>query len=274
MTVPADAQIRHRAKALAGLIPAALEKPPEAVATAITAFENCEAAKPPAAPAPGARVSRAILDAADKAAHRAAVEKITLDVGSVAQARAEEQADKDSLTILRAVKISAAVAVCATVDEHAGELIAALKKRHEEIMREFALLAKGLPDGVNDAVALEAGEPVRSKYLSARDTHGEAMQLRECLALLDDIPLRDRGGPDNLERALWNVRDAPELYDKPKLWHGSGFADYLAYARDGAEFWLPLLAEVQKRAAEMRQARRLADNARLPERPPRMPAFR
>jgi hypothetical protein len=255
-------------------IPAAIKEPPEAVAAAITALGKCESARLESLPASGARVQRAILESADRIAHRAATEKLTLDTRPIEAARNAEQTDRDATVLLKAVKTAAVVRVCNAVDEHAGQLLAALGARHGELMREFALLAKDLPPGVNDTMALKAGEPMRSKYLSARDTHAEAMQLREAVKLVDNPPLRSRDSPGDLERALWNVRDAPELFSNPRRWHGGSFDDFVGYVHNGgAQFWLPTFAEVQERAAELREEHR-RDTSRLPDRPSGVPTFR
>jgi hypothetical protein len=246
-----------RAGQLATALPAARITLPAEVQAALKAHAAAVAMTLPAPPRPGALASAATAQAAASAVQAAAkTGTITLDPAPVAAARLAETEARDRAELARAVLDAATAKVCAAADRHAQALTTSIQARHAETVRDLATLAAQLPPGVNDDLALETGDPLRERYLRARDLTSELSSLSALLLIIwpDD---RFTGSPGDLERAVSYLRDAPaahRLYEYIRTYPEPGSLEFWLrllreHGPDAA--WCPRLPEAQARAAEL-----------------------
>ena len=251
------------ATALPALIGGAL--PPE-VRAALRAYDAAGQMTMPAAARPGEPVQAAIREAAATAVQTAArTGAITVDPGPVAIARSAEQELRDRADIARAVLDAATAGVCAAADRHAPALTTAIQARHAEVVSELAALAAQLPPGVNDQAALETGDPVRERYLRARDLTGELSRLRDLLGLVHP-DARFSAAPGSMERSALYCR-TPHLYDNSHRYPEPGSLEFwiMLITEAGAEaVWCPTIGQAEARCRELVEQRRLNDIAALP----------
>jgi hypothetical protein len=258
--------ITARADALARLTQLGLDDLPEPLTRAITAYGAIMALRPPEPP-PG---PRAAITAQAGEALAAAIRKgsttVTIDPGPVAQARAAEAAHRDQVEILAALRELAPAEVCRITDQHRAQVVAALQRKHAQIIAQLVPAARRLPPGITDQQALDAGGRVRTDFLATRDLAAEAEQLRAVLVDVQDVPLRGEM-PGSLEISLAYVTDTT-VYDAPRDHYGPPGtpAFYRALARDAdpASWWLPTVRERAARASAIIEQRRLDAAADLP----------
>jgi hypothetical protein len=254
----------HRAAELAGLAQLDQLALPAQVRTTISGYEAVMAIPSPGMPEHGAD-RRAITDLADRLARDAMLGKRPaavpqpLDVAVITAARQADQDALDRAALARELRAAAAAVLCQVFSGDSGQqVIAALQVRHREVMAELVRHARKLPEAASDATALEHGGEIRESYLAARDVTALVTQLRDAVTLIEEPP---PWMPDDLERCLMYEKSA-RLYATAWLapsgisTHGplGTFEFYISAAREtGYEWWLPSTAELDARAAQVRE---------------------
>ena len=258
-----------RAGQLATALPALIggTLPPE-VTSALRAHDAAGKMTMPAPTRPGELASAALAAAAAQAVQAAArTGTITLDPAPLAAARLAEQRARDEAELATAVRDAATAGVCAAADRHAPALTKAIQARHGQAVRELAALAAQLPPGVNDDLALETGDPLRSDYLQARDLVLELGRLRDLLGLVHPHD-RFSAAPGSMElSALYCC--TPHLYDNWHRYPEPGSLEFwiMLITEAGAEaIWCPTIGQAEARCRELVEQRRLNDIAALPAR--------
>jgi len=257
----------HRAGQLAATLPGQIGSalPPE-VAAALRAFGAAQqmTAIPAAEP-----VQAVIAQAAARAVQAAGTTgSIVLDAAPVAAARAAEQNTRDLGELASAAADAAQLAVCLTVDRHAATLTQAVQHKHGEVVTELAALAAELPPDVDDRAALEHGDPLRARFLRARDLTAQLALLRDLLGIIWP-GAAFRTAPGSLEQAVTWCR-SPWAYDQ---WHlapgepGSlAFVLWLVAGAGADAVWCPTISQIETRVAQLIEEQRLDRIAALPGR--------
>jgi len=255
----------HRAEQLAQLAHFGQLTLPAPVTTAISGYEAVMASPAPPMPERGAE-QRAIAALADELARQAMLGKQPasppqpLDVTAITAARQADQDALDRVALARELREAAAAVLCQVFAGSNGQqVIGAIQARHAELMAELVRHAHLLPPGADDQAALEHGGEIRESYLAARDLAATITQLREAVRLVEDRTPFDM--PDDLEITLAYERTG-RLYREAWMAPISAttygplgsFQFWLGAAREPDwEFWLPSAAELQARAAQVRE---------------------
>jgi hypothetical protein len=135
------------------------------------------------------------------------------DVSAVAAARAEEQAAADRQALAQDVRDAAALVLAEAVAQSRGEVITAIKARHQSVVADLCKRARRLPPGASEQTALEAGGQHRADFLAARDAVAELARLREAIRLVDSHP------PPEADDGL----SAARAGSRPAHWPGRGW---------------------------------------------------
>ena len=255
-----------RAAALASVTELGLDGLPAEVTRTVVAYDSVMAlGLPEPPPGPQAAVTAQAREALSAACRKGST-TIVVDPGPVAAARAAEAAHRDQAAILAALRELAPLELCRTADQHRGQIVAALKARHAQIIAQLVPAAHRLPPGIDDRAALDQGGQVRVDFIAVRDLSAEAERLRAVLTDVEDVPGRGQI-PGGLEISLTHIRD-PRIYDGPRGQYGQpGSPEHyraLGAETEPADWWLPTTAERAARAAEIIEDRRLAGIASLP----------
>src|SRR5215472_8390523 len=185
-----------------------------------------------------------------------------------AAARAAEQNARDLAELASAAADAARLAVCVTVDRHAAALTRAVQHKHGEVVTELAALAAELPPDVDDRAALEHGDPLRARFLRARDLTAQLALLRDLLGIIWP-GAAFRTAPGSLEQAVTWCR-SPWAYDQ---WHlapgepGSlAFVLWLVAGAGADAVWCPTISQIETRVAQLIEEQRRDRIAALPGR--------
>jgi hypothetical protein len=255
----------HRAGKLAALAQLDLALP-ATVRAAITGYEAVLALPVPAPPYPGAD-RRAVTALADELARdaltgkRPAAPSQPLDVSPVTRARQDDQDALDRAALARELRSAAAVVLCQVFGGEDGQqVIGAIQARHAEVVDGLRRHARVLPEGADEATALERGGAIRTSFLAARDAVAELGQLRDAIRLVDDgTPPEPVDGVSICLRWEKTGRLAGTwLAPAGTTRHGDlgslGF--WISAAREPAyRLWAPTAAEQRARLAEIRAER-------------------
>jgi hypothetical protein len=259
--------IQARADALARLADPGLGLDlPAALAKAITAYAAIMALRPAEPPPPARAAITAEASRALGAAFAKGSTTVTIDPGPVAAARLAEAEHRDQAEILHALRELAPARLCQITDEHRAHVIAALQRKHADIIGQLVPAARRLPPGITETAALDQGGQVRTGFILTRDLAGAAERLRAVLVDVQDVPLRGEM-PGSLEISLAYVTDTT-VYDRATGHYGPpgtpAFYRALARDADAGLWWLPTVRERESRAAQIVEERKLAAVADLP----------
>jgi len=195
-----------RAAALASVTELGLDGLPAEVTRTVVAYDSVMAlGLPEPPPGPQAAVTAQAREALSAACRKGST-TIVVDPGPVAAARAAEAAHRDQAAILAALRELAPLELCRTADQHRGQIVAALKARHAQIIAQLVPAAHRLPPGIDDRAALDQGGQVRVDFIAVRGLSAEAERLRAVLTDVEDVPGRGQI-PSGLEISLTHIRD-------------------------------------------------------------------